>query len=287
MFNLILKEREKLMSKRLIVVLIIVAIFCLLMSFCVRCSKVDSAEVGIKFNKLSLTEQGTLDATVVTGYTFYCPITTDLHTYPVFVQRKNYTPFTVTTKDAAIFTMDPTIAYQINRDMAIAIFQKYRKSLEEIEDGYMRTIIYDAYRITANKYTSDSLMGNRAIFEGEVRNMLDKALSEEGFVVTEFTSQITPPETLRKMIDAKNAAIQSALKAENQVKEAEANAKIAVAKAEGEAKALKIQADGEAYYNRTVAASLNAILVQQYAIEKWDGKMPQCTGGVTPFINLK
>jgi regulator of protease activity HflC (stomatin/prohibitin superfamily) len=273
--------------KRIVSVVIIAVVAIVLCSFLVRCSKVDSAEVGIKFNKLSLTEQGTLDATVVTGYTWYCPITTDLHTYPVYVQRKDYNPFTVTTRDAAIFTMDPTIAYQINRAMAIDIFQKYRKSLDEIEDGYMRTVIYDAYRITANKYTSDSLMANRAGFEGEVRGMLDKALSEEGFEVTEFTSQITPPETLRKAIDEKNKAIQESLKAENEVKKAEANAKIAVAKAEGEAQALKIKADGEAYYNRTVAASLNQILVDQYAIEKWDGHMPQITGSATPFVNLK
>lgn len=273
--------------KRIVSVVIIAVVAIVLCSFLVRCSKVDSAEVGIKFNKLSLTEQGTLDATVVTGYTWYCPITTDLHTYPVYVQRKDYNPFTVTTRDAAIFTMDPTIAYQINRAMAIDIFQKYRKSLDEIEDGYMRTVIYDAYRITANKYTSDSLMANRAGFESEVRGMLDKALSEEGFEVTEFTSQITPPETLRKAIDEKNKAIQESLKAENEVKKAEANAKIAVAKAEGEAQALKIKADGEAYYNRTVAASLNQILVDQYAIEKWDGHMPQITGSATPFVNLK
>lgn len=279
--------KEKFIA-RLVTIGIIVVIVIILASICVRCSKVDTAEVGIKFNKLSLTDQGKLDATIVSGYTWYCPITTDLHTYPTYVQRKNYTPFTVNTKDAAEFTMDPNIAYQINRDRAIDIFQKYRKALEEIEDGYLLTVIKDAYRITANRYTSDSIMGNRARFESEVRTMLDTALSNEGFMVTEFTSQITPPASLRAMIDSKNAAIQSALKAENQVKEAEANAKIAVAKAEGEAQALKIKADGEAYYNRTVAASLNSILVEQYAIEKWDGHMPQVTGnGGTPFINIK
>lgn len=268
--------------------IVIAVIFVIVMCFCTRCSKVDTAEVGILFNKLSLTDQGSLDATLVTGYKWYCPITTDLFKYPTYVQRKNYDAFVVTTKDAAEFTMDPNIAYRINRDMAINIFQKYRKSLEEIEDGYMLTVIKDAYRIVANRYTSDSIMGNRAIFEGEVRVMLDTALSNEGFIVTEFTSQITPPASLRQMIDAKNAAIQSALKAENQVKEAEANAKIAVAKAQGEADALKIKADGEAYYNRTVAASLNQILVQQYAIEKWNGVMPQVTGtGSMPMIDLK
>jgi regulator of protease activity HflC (stomatin/prohibitin superfamily) len=91
------------------------------------------------------------------------------------------------------------------------------------------------------------------------------------------------------MIDAKNAAVQASLKAENLVKEAEANAQIAIAKARGEAEANKITADGEAYYNRTVAASLNALLVQQYAIEKWNGELPTYSGGngAVPFLNIK
>ena len=71
------------------------------------------------------------------------------------------------------------------------------------------------------------------------------------------------------------------------MKEAEAEAKIAIAKAKGQAEAQRIQGDGEAYYNRVVAASLNALLVQQYAIEKWNGEMPTYNGtNALPFINL-
>ena len=254
----------------------------------VRCTRVDSSEVGVKFNKLSLTDQGTLDATAVTGYVFFCPITTDVFKYETYVQRVDYSPFTVTTRDAAIFTMDPTMAYFLNRSQAVDVFFKYRRPLRDIEDGYMRTVIYDAYRITANGYTSDELMANRAKFEAEVRQMLDSTLTMEGFTVTEFTSQITPPESLRQMIEAKNAAVQAALKAENEVKEAEANAKIAVAKAEGEARAMKIKADAEAYYNRTIAASLSPLIVQEDWIEKWDGKLPQVQGSdkMMPVINV-
>ena len=254
----------------------------------IRCTRVDSSEVGVKFNKLSLTEQGTLDATAVTGYVFFCPITTDVFKYETYVQRVDYEPFTVTTRDAAIFTMDPTMAYFLNRSKAVDVFFKYRRPLRDIEDGYMRTVIYDAYRITANGYTSDELMANRAKFESEVRQMLDSTLTIEGFTVTEFTSQITPPESLRQMIEAKNAAVQAALKAENEVKEAEANAKIAVAKAEGEARAMKIKADAEAYYNRTIAASLSPLIVQEDWIEKWDGKLPQVQGSekMMPVINV-
>ena len=254
----------------------------------IRCTRVDSSEVGVKFNKLSLTDQGTLDATAVTGYVFFCPITTDVFKYETYVQRVDYEPFTVTTRDAAIFTMDPTMAYFLNRSKAVDVFFKYRRPLRDIEDGYMRTVIYDAYRITANGYTSDELMANRAKFESEVRQMLDSTLTVEGFTVTEFTSQITPPESLRQMIEAKNAAVQAALKAENEVKEAEANAKIAVAKAEGEARAMKIKADAEAYYNRTIAASLSPLIVQEDWIEKWDGKLPQVQGSekMMPVINV-
>ena len=256
------------------------------MSSC-ACSVIDNSEVGIKFNKFSLTDQGKLQAEPVTGWIFYNSITQKVFKYPVFIQRVDYDAFTVTTKDAAIFSMDPVLAYQLNRDKATDVFTTYRKPLKDIEQGYMRTCIYDAYRITANNYTSDELMASRAKFESEVRSMLDQSLGDEGFIVNEFTSQIDPPESLRRMIDEKNAAIQSALRAENQVKEAEANAKIAVAKAQGEADALKIQADGESYYNRTVAASLNELLVRQYAIEKWNGELPTYNGGQTPFINVK
>lgn len=252
------------------------------------CTVVDTSEVGIKFKKFSLTEQGKLDAVPVTGWVFYNPITTSVYSYPIFVQRVDYSAFTVTTKDAAVFSMDPVLAFRLNRDKAVDVFAKYRKPLKDIEEGYMRTVIYDAYRITANKYTSDELMASRAQFEADVRVMLERSLSEEGFLVEEFTSQITPPLSLSYAIEAKNQAIQEALKAENLVKQAEANAKISIAQAEGEAKALRIKADGEAYYNRTVAASLNELLVRQDAIEKWDGKLPEYMGGNTvPMINLK
>jgi regulator of protease activity HflC (stomatin/prohibitin superfamily) len=252
------------------------------------CTVVDNSEVGIKFNKFSVTDQGKLEATSVSGYIFYNPFTTSVFTYPTFIQRVDYPAFSVNTKDAAVFSMDPLLAYQIDRSKATDIFTKYRKPLQDIESGYMRTCIWDAYRIVANKYSSDELMASRAQFEDEVRSMLNESLGSEGFIISEFTSKIDPPVSLAQMIDAKNQAVQASLKAANLVKEAEANAQIAVAKARGEAEAMKIQADGEAYYNRTVAASLNSLLVQQYAIEKWDGKLPTYNaGGTVPFINIK
>lgn len=246
----------------------------------VSCTVVDSGEVGIQFHKWSSDSQdyGGVDGTCK-GWVFYNPFTTSVFTYPTFTQRKKYETIHVNAKDASLFEMDPTIAYHINPEKACDIFVKYRVDIAALEDGYIRTCIYEAYRTCANQYTSDSLMSNRANFERDVRARLEKSLMAEGFIVEEFTSSITPPKSLTSMIDAKNAAIQSALKAENQVKEAEANAKIAIAKAKGNAEAMKIKADAEAYYNRTIAASLSPMIIQEDMIEKWNGEMPKIVNG--------
>ena len=277
------------MNNKLYKMLAIVAgcIVFVIIVFTACCTVVDSGEVGIRFHKWSASEQdyGGVEGTCK-GWVFYNPITTSVFTYPTFTQRKQYETFSVNAKDASIFEMDPTIAYRINPEKACDIFTKYRVGVKDLEEGYIRTCIYEAYRTCANQYTSDSLMSNRANFERDVRARLERSLMAEGFIVEEFTSKITPPGSLTEMIDAKNTAIQSALKAENQVKEAEANAKIEVAKAEGAAKAMKIKADAEAYYNRTIAASLSPMIVQEDMIEKWDGKMPQIVGGNGMMLDI-
>lgn len=277
------KFKKMLLPLGIVLVAIFIATKC--------CTTIDSGSVGIKFYKWSSDsdKRGGVIGTCK-GWVWYNPITQNVFEYPIYVQRKTYAAFSVNAKDASIFTMDPTIAYRLDPDKSIDVFVKYRKSLQDIENGYILTCIYEAYRICANQYTSDSLMANRGGFETAVRERLEKSLGNEGFIVEEFTSQITPPNTLAEAINAKNEAVQNALKAENKVKEAEANAKIEIAKAQGEANALKIKGDGEAYYNRVVALSLNDLLVRQYAIEKWDGKLPTyMTGdkGATPIIGIK
>ena len=252
------------------------------------CTTVDSASGGIRFRKWSSNEnlRGGVEGTC-RGWVWFNPITESIFQYPTFIQRVTYDPFTVNPKDAAIFSMTPTLAYQIDEAKAADIFIKYRKPVRELEMGYIKTCIFEAYRTCANNYTSDELMANRAKFEAEVRARLDESMNQEGFIVREFTTKIDPPASLTAAINAKNEAVQNALKAENKVKEAEAEAKIEIAKAEGVAKALKIKGDGEAYYNKVVSASLNKLLVEQYAIEKWDGKLPTYSGGdAVPFISL-
>ena len=240
------------------------------------CERIDAGHVGVKVNQYG-DNKGVDDVVAVTGMVFYNPFTTAIYEFPTFIQHKEYkceNSFIVNSKDGSEFSVSPIMNYSVQRDKVPTIFSKYRRPLEDIEEGFLKTAVYDAFRLATNKYTADELISNRAIFEVEVRRLLDGQLLKEGFVINQFTSNLIYPETFKKSIEAKNNAVQAALRAENEVKTAEAQAKIKVATAEGNAQAMLTSAKAEAESNRMKQVTLTPLLLQLEYINKWDGKLP-------------
>ena len=255
------------------------------------CERIDAGHVGVRVN-LYGTGKGVGDITECTGWVFYNPISTKIYEFPTFIQHKEYTEdnsFVVNSKDGSEFHVSPIINYSVQRDKVPSIFSKYRRTLESIEEGFLKTTIYDAFRMTANAYTAEELISNRQEFETKVRAKLDLDLLKEGFTISQLTSNLGYPETFKKAIEAKNNAVQAALTAENQVKTAEANAKIQVAKAEGNAQAMLTQAKAEAESYRLKQTSITTMLLQQMWIEKWNGVLPttQLGAGTNMMYNVK
>jgi len=248
---------------------------------------IDAGNVGIKIN-LYGTDKGVDNITLVTGRVWYNSWTTKIIEFPTFTQSVDYDPFVITTKDAAEFKVDPKLNYHINPDKVPQIYRQYRRPLGEIQQGFMKNTIYDAYRIAANSFTSDSVMSNREVFENRVQNILTQTLGKDGFIYDQLTSAITPPPSLRQMIDEKNTSIQARLKAENMAKQAEAEAKVLVAKAEGQAKATLIQAHAESEANELRKKTLSPLLIQQEWVSKWNGVLPTtCTGEASLMLGIK
>ena len=250
--------------------------FIVLVFLFASCERIDAGHVGVKVN-LYGDNKGVSDVTEVTGMVFYNPITHNIYEFPTFIQHKEYTgdnSFVVNSKDGSEFHVSPIINYSVQREKVPSIFAKYRRSLEQIEEGFLKTSVFDAFRLATNKYTADELIGNRQAYEVEVRKILEGQLLREGYVVNQFTSNLVYPETFKTAIEAKNNAVQSALMAENKVKQAEAEAKIKVATAEGNAQAMLTSAKAEAEANRMKQQTLTPLLLQLEYINKWDGKLP-------------
>jgi regulator of protease activity HflC (stomatin/prohibitin superfamily) len=240
------------------------------------CERIDAGHVGIKVN-LYGNNKGVDGITNCTGWVFYDPLTTKIYEFPTFMQHKEYTKtqdidnsFVVNSKDGSEFHVSPIVNYSVKREQVPYIFAKYRRDLSDIEDVFLKTTIYDAFRMTANSYTAEDLVSNRQEFEIKVRARLDSNLLKEGFIISQLTSNLGYPEAFKNAIIAKNNAVQAALTAENQVKTAEAQAKIKVATAEGNAQALITQAKAEAEANRLKQQTLTSLLIQQQWIDDWN-----------------
>jgi len=263
--------------------------FILLIFLFMSCERIDAGHVGVKVNQYG-DNKGVDNVVAVTGMVFFNPFTTKIYEFPTFIQHKEYTgdnSFIVNSKDGSEFAVSPIMNYSVQREKVPAIFSKYRRPLEDIEEGFLKTAVYDAFRLATNKYTADELIGNRQGYEVEVRRLLDGQLLKEGFVINQFTSNLVYPETFKKSIEAKNNAVQAALRAENEVKTAEAQAKIKIATAEGNAQALLTSAKAEAEANRMKQQTLTPLLIQMEYVNKWDGKLPVYGQIPTLFKNIQ
>jgi regulator of protease activity HflC (stomatin/prohibitin superfamily) len=89
-----------------------------------------------------------------------------------------------------------------------------------------------------------------------------------------------------KAVEAKQVA-QQQVETQRQVlfqREIEAQQKVATAK--GEAESISVVAQGQAKANEALSRSISPILVQYKTIEKWNGILPQVSGGGIPLIDL-
>jgi len=264
----------------------------------VGCERIDAGHVGIKV-KMAGNEQGVQGVTAVTGWCFYSRLTESIYEFPTFVQHKEYNvekdedgkvildeSFIVNSKDGSEFHVSPILNYSVRPEKVPYVFAKYRKPLKDIENGFIKTAVYDAFRMATNKYTADSLISNRELFESKVRQILEKQLNSEGFMVNQFTSNLVYPKTFKQAIDAKNAAVQKAFQIENEVKQTEAQAKISIVKVEAAAKIRVINA--EAYANATLKEAeadakagklrlsyISPTYINYIIASTWDGKLPQ------------
>ena len=176
-----------------------------------------------------------------------------------------------------------TEAAAVSRDLQTVrslIAVNYHIDLPAVGDLYQRvgmryaaTIIAPAVQecvkaVTA-QYTAEQFVTERLQPYGIV---------VDGFNVVNFDFS----EEFNKAIEAKQAAEQLALKAQRDLERVKIEAEQKLTQPRAEAEALRIQKQEvtpELLRLREIEAMLKAI-------EKWDGKLPQVTGGTVPFLQV-
>ena len=125
-------------------------------------------------------------------------------------------------------------------------------------------------------FTAEELITRRGEVKDAIKTNLTDRLGQFNIIVDEFSIvDFSFSEEFNRAIEAKQTAEQSALKAKRDLDRIKIEAEQRVTQARAEADGQRLQRE-----------TLTPILLQLRAIEKWDGKLPQVSGGATPFIDL-
>src|SRR2546422_8954844 len=129
----------------------------------------------------------------------------------------------------------------------------------------------------------------RGQLQGQIQDNLQHEMNKMGFVVDKVNLGASHlPDAIEKQMQQKMAAQQQAQQAEYELQRQQTLAKAKVAEAEGDAQATLVKAKAQAEANKLLQQSLTALLIQNKAIERWNGTLPQFTGGgAVPFPNPK
>jgi len=240
--------------------------------------------------------------TVGQGMAFRLPWITQVQSYPTalrtytMVKRSNEgansgdDSIDLPTREGQHIRQDISVTYNTSEEKAAQVFKEFRGAdIEDIEATFIRrTIITAAQNAAGQTSLSDLISSERALLQDGIQNVLATELGKRGFQLDKVNLGASHlPEAIEAQMQQKMAAQQQAQQAEYELQKQQTLAKAAVAQAQGEAQSTLVKAKAQAEGNRLLEQSLTSNLVQYKAIEKWNGVMPEVTGGATPFIDLR
>lgn len=193
----------------------------------------------------------------------------------------------VNTKDGKQVNVSVTYAYHMDVEKLPTVYAKFRgQDIKAIESGYMKNALYEALNNVTSQYSLMELVGDkRPEINQKIFETFRDDLSDYGIVIETFNlSDVVPDEAtataIQNVVNAQNALQQA--KIEKQ--QAEVEAEKARVAAKGKADAALIEAEGQAKANEKLQQSLTSGVLQQRAIEKWNGELPKIGGNSGGFI---
>ncbi len=210
------------------------------------------------------------------GLHFKLPMIEDVRIVDVRT-RKAHAPVNAGTRDLQSVATEVALNYHLNGDL---LADTYTRIGLEVEQKVIDPRIQEVVKAVVARFSAEDLLVKREDVKSEIATGLRDSLSAYNINVEDI--QITNfafSNSFDAAIEAKQTAEQNALKAKNDLDRIRVEAQQKIAMAEAEARTIQIQA-------QAIKEQGGAEYVQLKAIEKWNGVLPQVSGGNTPFINL-
>jgi len=214
------------------------------------------------------------------GLHFKMPIVQKVITMDVKVQKAE-TDAAAASSDLQDVRSTVALNYRIIPDKAHIVYQTVGMHFKE---RIIDPAVLEVVKAVTARYTAEELITKRPVVSDEMRAALTERLLAHNIAVDAFSIVgFSFSKVFMEAIEAKQTAEQLALKAKRDLDRVKIEAEQKVVAAKAEAESLRLQRaniSSDLIELRRVEANLRAI-------EKWNGILPQVTGGgAVPFIGV-
>jgi regulator of protease activity HflC (stomatin/prohibitin superfamily) len=218
------------------------------------------------------------------GFNFKIPIVEKVLKVDVRVQPHPFREIDAASKEYQMVKLTGMMNFHIDPAYVNDLYQKVgldfaNKVIDPAFNDFVKEVV-PIYPIT-------EILPKREEIRKRAMTKLGDNLTRYHIIVDDiYFANIRFSPEYERAIEAKQVA-QQQVETQRQVlaqREIEAQQKVATAK--GEAESIQVVAQGQAKANDLLSRSISPILVQYKSIEKWNGTLPQVTGGAVPFIDL-
>jgi regulator of protease activity HflC (stomatin/prohibitin superfamily) len=226
------------------------------------------------------------------------PFATGIEEYPVFLKTVVLTraagesasndEINVNSVEGQPLSLDVSLSFELDPAQTPKLYSTFRTDIDQITHGFVKQAIRQSLQeVVGTEPIADIIGPKKAEATNRARALISQRLQPYGFQVKQFTiNELRAPAAVMEAINQKNVMQQQALTAQNELQKNTFQAQGDSIKAAGRAKAIMAEAEAQARANQLLSASITPTLVQYELTKKWNGQMPQVTGGATPLLQL-
>jgi prohibitin 1 len=235
------------------------------------CSVVGPGERGVRVSLGSAS-----DDVKEPGAYFWLPFLLGMAKLDVQVQ-KSEVESSAASKDMQEITTHVAVNWSISPEKVVQLYKTVGDE-DDILDRIISPAVNEVMKASTAKRTAEEALTRRMEMKADIDTVLKTRLATYGVNLSDVNIvNFTFSKEFMDAIEKKQIAEQEAKQAEYVALQAIQQAKAEVNRAKGQAEAQQL-----------LRTTLTPAILQQRAIEKWDGSFPQVMGnGALPFISLK
>jgi regulator of protease activity HflC (stomatin/prohibitin superfamily) len=218
------------------------------------------------------------------GLNFKVPVAETVIKVDVRVQPHPFKEIDASSKEYQIVKMTGMMNFHIDPSFVNELYQKVgldfaQKVIDPAFNDFVKEVV--------PTYPIGEILPKREEIRHTAMGKLGNNLSRYHIIVDDiYFADIRFSPEYEKAIEAKQVAQQQVETQKQVLAQREIEAQQRVATAKGESQSILLVAQGQAQANDVLSRSITPILVSYKSIEKWNGALPQVSGGAIPFLDL-